>query len=427
MQADEEYLTGLQMAREAADADSGRKSITQLYHGELAISRLGQQAFDVMLAFLRKLETGDLPGYSKTPMVDLPGLADAKRYAYREVGNYPEAFICAQLREAASDDQVEGLVWLKGAELLVGKWTAKDATRWFALFKALRNAHAAFHSFCAWRSLLRYRIAELGVEQVDWDYKFKKVFKWDPYSEDITTLLRLDSPARDFIMAFKPSKNVKITSRSAEHAQADDIEKAWHTQYTREKEDKMDFFPPALNRCRFMDDPDGGKGKRTAAHVSQNAWSLYSRVLTELTAVEEGEEQTPREPAVRGEAAGGTSLVYHEEDLVIAARPRVHPENALLLGQSDNLHHLSAAEGAYLAPFAKAGRLWLGRQALVFPALGDLCRCLCLSVVAPLARWITAETEARGSSSRSKVSESKSVWHARIARSRSRTRTSALE
>jgi len=392
-------------ARKAANPDAKRKSTTQLYHGELAISRLGKDAFIVMMDFLRKLESGALVGCNVGGPGDVAGqpsgIPDAKRYAYREVGNYPESFIREQLGQAASGQEPICKRWHERAQEVVGPWAAKDANKWFQCFKALRDAHAAFHSFCAWRALLRHIVdcASLAVE--DWDFKFRKYFKGEPYAEDVHELMRMDGPLRDFVMAFRPSRNVKVTARSSQFKAATGVEQAWHEKFTKGLKEKVDFCPPALAADRFMEDPER---KRRATPASQGAWSVYGRILNELNAVIEGKSMLEQERVARGEASSGGSLVVHDQAMDVVARPKVHQENALLLGQGDGMHLLTTMEGAYLAPFVKAARLWLGRQAVVFPRLGDLTRALCLSVVAPLAKWIAAERGPRSKSLGSEVS-----------------------
>ena len=130
-EADWEYVLAVEKTKAHATATVAFRPVTLQYHGELAISRLGEDAFNAVMKFLKKLEAGDIAGYEGGPANGghLKGVGAAKQYSYRQLGTFPEKFLCQHLGSAASDSALEQDRWLKNAVELVGPWCTKDPNK----------------------------------------------------------------------------------------------------------------------------------------------------------------------------------------------------------------------------------------------------------------------------------------------------------
>ena len=61
-QADDVYRQELTAARDKAGVDKKKRSINVVYQGELAISRLGEEAYKACMGFFQRMEEDLVPG-----------------------------------------------------------------------------------------------------------------------------------------------------------------------------------------------------------------------------------------------------------------------------------------------------------------------------------------------------------------------------
>ena len=371
--------------------DKKRRSINVVYQGELAISRLGEEAYEACIGFFRRMEEDLVPGLE----VGEEGPGEARRYSYRELGNFPECFLRDQLGQAVSeDDEVSGR-WHSQAEEVVGPWHVKDATAWFRKFKALKDAHAAVHGFDAWRNLLRFLVADAGRPTLDWDMKFGKHFTWDATETEVHRLMGPGTPSRTFIAAFKHGTNRPCTDRSQAHKNAEDEEREWYKEFTADFKEGEDFFPAAMGKGDFMVNPEEGKaGGAPRRSADQAVWALYQRVLLHHHRFCIGEEGAT---AVADDDRGAA---FFQCSIQLVKRPAPHPENAILLGQGDGLQLVTHEEGKVLAPFLKAAKVYHSHHFAGIPTIRDISAFVHNSVVHIIAVWMEAARNASVASAR---------------------------
>ena len=174
LQAEDSYRRDLQEVRRKAEKNKSTKNVlTKLYHGELQFSRLGDDAYDAVISLLDAFNDGVVAGYDG-------GHRDigAKRYAYQEVGGFPEEFLEEHLSKATSGDEDIRKAWLKQARTLVGSFACRDQSAWFQKFRSLKAAHASFHSYRAWLDLLSYIVEASGKKVVDWEMRLGSILNF---------------------------------------------------------------------------------------------------------------------------------------------------------------------------------------------------------------------------------------------------------
>ena len=382
--------------------DKKRRSVNVVYQGELAISRLGEEAYEGCMGFFQRLEEDLVPGLE----VGVGVGGEARRYSYRELGNFPECFLQDQLGQAVSEDEDVSARWLERAEEVVGPWRVRDATAWFRKFKALKDAHAAFLGFEAWRDLLRWSVRRAERSTLDWDMVFGKQFAWNANATEVHLLMAPGTPSRTFISAFRHSTNRPCTDRSQAHKHAEEDKRAWYKEYTEDYKEGVNFFPVAVAKGDFVVNPQEGKeGGVPRRSADQAVWAQYKRVLQLHQRFCAGEEG----PAgVTAEDTGST--VFHRS-IQVVKRPQPHPDNAILLGQGDGLQLATHEEGRFLAPFLKAARAYHSVHAIGMPALRDICACMHASIVCYVGSWMRNAREAATYSSHQVSRTSMTSWH----------------
>lgn len=172
-QAEDSYRTDLAEVRRKAQTKTDKNALSKLYHGELAFSRLGDEAYNAVISLLDAFQYGDVAGYERGPKE-----AGAKRYSYREVGSFPETFLEHHLSQATSDDEETRKLWLREARILVTTFACRDQSSWFQKFRALKAAHASFHSYRMWLDLLNYLVAASGRKVVDWEMRLGSILNF---------------------------------------------------------------------------------------------------------------------------------------------------------------------------------------------------------------------------------------------------------
>ena len=365
--------------------DKKRRSINVVYQGELAISRLGEEAYAACIGFFVRMEDDLVPGLE----VGQEGSGEARRYSYRELGNFPECFLRDQLGQAVSEDEEVSGQWHAHAEEVVGPWHVKDATAWFRKFKALKDAHAAFLGFDAWRDLLRWSVAQAGRPTLDWDMMFGKHFSWDASGREVHRLMGPGTPSRTFIAAFRHSTNRPCTDRSQAHKNADEDEREWYKEFTEDFEEGENFFPAAMGKGDFMVNPEEGKaGGVPRRSADQAVWAQYRRILQHHLRFCEGEE------GPMGVPADERGTTFYHCSIQVVKRPTPHRENAVLLGQGDGLQLVTHEEGRLLAPFLKAARAYHSVRAAGIPTLRGISASTHNVVVDVVGVWMQAAREA---------------------------------
>ena len=355
-----------------------KNALTKLYHAELNFSRLGENAYEAVMSLLDAFHNGTVAGYERGEKD-----AEAKRYSYREVGGFPEAFLEEHLSRAASEEEETRKQWLRDARTLINTFVCRDQSQWFQRFRNLKAVYASFHSYRAWLDLLNHLVAAAGGKVVDWEMRLGCTLNFkgtNGYREtDPLVLLSTDHhAARAFVLSFVECRSTCLTSRTEEFKKATEEERQWHEHFTAGLEENKHFFPYAISRERFMDGP--GKVRRGSARVAgQDSYRKFLAVLAEHRAF--------LDPA---SAKAGADVMWSQE-MVVVKRPKVHRLNHSLLGQGSGIQFMSADEGRYLRPFMKASRLWLGRSLVAFPSLQNLTSAMLKAVVIPVREWLEAE------------------------------------